>query len=172
MGAAEVVDGIDGELRPAAGDALVGGSINIESPLYMQVERTGMDTVLAEIGRLLEQAQGEKPAVKAHRRDHHDGAQDHEEDQVSAGDEADVAEEVAHELGVVAGGDLDEQDAHRHADRPQRADDGVEALFDPVFERGEDRSGDQGGGEAAGGRDGGARGAQGPARGSRLPSRT
>ncbi|HSG10922.1 MAG TPA: heavy metal translocating P-type ATPase [Gammaproteobacteria bacterium] len=50
-------------IRKAPGDTLVGGSINIESPLYMHVERTGMDTVLAEIGRLLEQAQGEKPAI-------------------------------------------------------------------------------------------------------------
>ncbi|MDX1697267.1 MAG: heavy metal translocating P-type ATPase, partial [Thiohalobacterales bacterium] len=50
-------------LRKAPGDTLIGGSINIESPLYMRVDRTGMDTVLAEIGRLLEQAQGEKPAI-------------------------------------------------------------------------------------------------------------
>jgi Cu2+-exporting ATPase len=57
---------LTGESTPiskSSGDALVGGSINIESPLYMRVERTGMDTVLAEIGRLLEQAQGEKPAI-------------------------------------------------------------------------------------------------------------
>ena len=57
---------LTGESTPIGktpGDVLVGGSINIESPLYMKVERTGMDTVLAEIGRLLEQAQGEKPAI-------------------------------------------------------------------------------------------------------------
>jgi len=57
---------LSGESTPigkSPGDALVGGSINIESPLYMHVDRTGMDTVLAEIGRLLEQAQGEKPAI-------------------------------------------------------------------------------------------------------------
>ena len=38
---------------------LIGGSINIESPLRMTVEKAGMDTVLAEIIRLLEQAQNE-----------------------------------------------------------------------------------------------------------------
>lgn len=57
---------LTGESTPigrSPGDPLVGGSINIESPLYMRVDRTGMDTVLAEIGRLLEQAQGEKPAI-------------------------------------------------------------------------------------------------------------
>lgn len=57
---------LTGESMPIAkssGDTLVGGSINIESPLYLRVERSGMDTVLAEIGRLLEQAQGEKPAI-------------------------------------------------------------------------------------------------------------
>ena len=50
-------------LGKSPGDTLIGGSINIESPLTMRVNRTGMDTVLAEIGRLLEQAQGEKPAI-------------------------------------------------------------------------------------------------------------
>ena len=45
------------------GDELVGGSINIESPLTMVVTRVGPDTVLAGILRLLEQAQGEKPAI-------------------------------------------------------------------------------------------------------------
>jgi Cu2+-exporting ATPase len=50
-------------LRKLPGDALIGGSINIESPLRMSVERTGLDTVLAEIVRLLDQAQTEKPAI-------------------------------------------------------------------------------------------------------------
>jgi Cu2+-exporting ATPase len=50
-------------LAKAQGAALIGGSINIESPLTVQVERTGLDTVLAEIVRLLEQAQNEKPAI-------------------------------------------------------------------------------------------------------------
>jgi Cu2+-exporting ATPase len=57
---------LTGESTPLAksqGAALIGGSINIESPLTVQVEHTGLDTVLAEIVRLLEQAQNEKPAI-------------------------------------------------------------------------------------------------------------
>jgi Cu2+-exporting ATPase len=50
-------------LRKRAGDELIGGSINIESPVYMTVTRVGMDTVLAHIMRLLERAQNEKPAI-------------------------------------------------------------------------------------------------------------
>ena len=50
-------------LAKAQGAALIGGSINIESPLTVHVQRTGLDTVLAEIVRLLEQAQNEKPAI-------------------------------------------------------------------------------------------------------------
>jgi Cu2+-exporting ATPase len=50
-------------LRKLPGDTLIGGSINIESPLRMAVDRTGLDTVLAEIVRLLDQAQTEKPAL-------------------------------------------------------------------------------------------------------------
>ncbi len=47
----------------AAGDALVGGSVNVESPLEMTVTRVGEDTVLSSIIRLLDRAQGEKPRV-------------------------------------------------------------------------------------------------------------
>jgi Cu2+-exporting ATPase len=50
-------------LHKLPGDTLIGGSINIESPLCMVVDRTGLDTVLAEIVRLLDQAQMEKPAI-------------------------------------------------------------------------------------------------------------
>jgi Cu2+-exporting ATPase len=50
-------------LRKVPGDTLIGGSINIESPLHMTIDRTGLDTVLAEIVRLLDQAQTEKPAI-------------------------------------------------------------------------------------------------------------
>jgi len=49
--------------RKCPGDTLIGGSINIESPLTMHVDRTGLDTVLAEIVRLLDRAQAEKPAI-------------------------------------------------------------------------------------------------------------
>jgi len=57
---------LSGESTPISkgpGGHLIGGSINIESPLYLRVEQVGLDTVLAEIVRLLEQAQGEKPAI-------------------------------------------------------------------------------------------------------------
>ena len=50
-------------LRKHQGARLIGGSINIESPLYLRVEQVGLETVLAEIMRLLEQAQNEKPAI-------------------------------------------------------------------------------------------------------------
>lgn len=45
------------------GDPLVGGTVNIESPLTMQVEKLGDSTVLASIIRLLERAQAEKPEL-------------------------------------------------------------------------------------------------------------
>lgn len=57
---------LTGESLPLAkrqGDELIGGSVNIDSPLVMQVERLGADTVLATIVRLLDRAQGEKPAI-------------------------------------------------------------------------------------------------------------
>ena len=57
---------LTGESTPfskSAGMRLIGGSINIESPLHMRVEKVGLDTVLAEIIRLLEHAQNEKPAI-------------------------------------------------------------------------------------------------------------
>ena len=50
-------------LHKATGDSVIGGSINIESPLTVAVTTVGMDTVLASIMRLLERAQGEKPAI-------------------------------------------------------------------------------------------------------------
>jgi Cu2+-exporting ATPase len=57
---------LTGESTPlpkGVGDVVVGGSINIESPLTVAVTTVGMDTVLASILRLLERAQGEKPAI-------------------------------------------------------------------------------------------------------------
>ena len=57
---------LSGESTPLGkqqGAHLIGGSINMESPLYLRVEQVGLDTVLAEIVRLLEQAQHEKPAI-------------------------------------------------------------------------------------------------------------
>jgi len=49
--------------RRGVGDSLVGGSVNNESPLVMQVEQVGEATVLSAIVRLLDRAQTEKPAV-------------------------------------------------------------------------------------------------------------
>lgn len=55
---------LTGESRPIAkgvGAKVVGGSIVADSPLTVTVTRTGEDTVLAAIVRLLERAQAEKP---------------------------------------------------------------------------------------------------------------
>lgn len=57
---------LTGESLPCqkhTGDTLVGGTVNIESPLTMQVEKVGDNTVLASIIRLLERAQAEKPEL-------------------------------------------------------------------------------------------------------------
>lgn len=50
-------------LRRIEGDVLVGGSVNVESPLLMKVEKLGEDTVHASIVRLLDRAQTEKPGI-------------------------------------------------------------------------------------------------------------
>jgi Cu2+-exporting ATPase len=44
-------------------DELVGGTVNIESPLVMRVDKLGADTTLSAILRLLERAQSEKPVI-------------------------------------------------------------------------------------------------------------
>jgi len=57
---------LTGESHPVSimtGDSVVGGSINIESPLVVEVKRVGEDTVLAGIIRLLDRAQTEKPRI-------------------------------------------------------------------------------------------------------------
>jgi Cu2+-exporting ATPase len=57
---------LTGESLPVAkgvGDAVIGGSLNVESPLTVRIERTGEDTLLSGILRLLERAQGEKPRI-------------------------------------------------------------------------------------------------------------
>lgn len=45
------------------GEALIGGSVNVDSPLVMCIEKVGVDTVLSAIVRLLDRAQGEKPQL-------------------------------------------------------------------------------------------------------------
>jgi Cu2+-exporting ATPase len=57
---------LTGEARPIAkgpGDAVVGGALNVQSPLMIEVTRVGEATVLAGIVRLLERAQAEKPRI-------------------------------------------------------------------------------------------------------------
>lgn len=50
-------------VRHSIGQQVVGGSVNIESPLDVRVEKTGQDTVLSGILRLLDRAQSEKPRI-------------------------------------------------------------------------------------------------------------
>ena len=45
------------------GEALIGGAVNVDSPLVMRVEQVGADTVLSAIARLLDRAQSEKPCL-------------------------------------------------------------------------------------------------------------
>ena len=57
---------LSGESLPLprqAGEALIGGSVNVESPLVMRIEKIGAETVLSAIVRLLDRAQGEKPRL-------------------------------------------------------------------------------------------------------------
>jgi Cu2+-exporting ATPase len=57
---------VTGESLPLArrpGERLIGGTVNVESPLVMEVDRVGEETVVAAIVRLLDRAQGEKPRI-------------------------------------------------------------------------------------------------------------
>jgi len=57
---------LTGESLPQAkkmNDSLVGGTVNVESPLIMCVEKVGGETVLSSIVRLLDRAQTEKPKL-------------------------------------------------------------------------------------------------------------
>ncbi len=45
------------------GEKVIGGTVNVESPLVIEVEKVGEDTTLAAIQRLLHQAQSEKPRL-------------------------------------------------------------------------------------------------------------
>jgi Cu2+-exporting ATPase len=57
---------ITGEAQPLprrAGDAVVGGSVNVSGPLVLRVTRVGEDTVLAAILRLLDHATADKPRL-------------------------------------------------------------------------------------------------------------
>ena len=57
---------LTGESRPVhkgSGDGVVGGSLNVSSPLTIRVDRVGESTRLASIQRLMERAAMEKPRV-------------------------------------------------------------------------------------------------------------
>ena len=57
---------LTGESLPRAraiGDELVGGSVNVESPLQLRVDKVGEDTLVSAIVRLLDRAQAEKPRM-------------------------------------------------------------------------------------------------------------
>ena len=57
---------LTGESRPVAkavGSALIGGSVNIRSPLVLRVEQVGEATQLASVLRLMERALAEKPRL-------------------------------------------------------------------------------------------------------------
>lgn len=57
---------LTGESRPlprGPGDAVIAGAVNVEQPLTVTVTGAGMDTTLSRIGRLIERAQSEKPAL-------------------------------------------------------------------------------------------------------------
>jgi Cu2+-exporting ATPase len=57
---------LTGESYPLAktiNEKVIGGTVNIESPLVIEVTKIGEDTVLASIQRLLDRAQTEKPGI-------------------------------------------------------------------------------------------------------------
>ena len=66
-GASSVVEAmLTGEPEPCGkqpGDALIGGTLNQQNPVVMRVERTGEETRLSAIVRLLDRAQSEKPRI-------------------------------------------------------------------------------------------------------------
>jgi len=57
---------LTGESHPLGktiNEKVIGGTVNIESPLLIEVQKVGEDTVLASIQRLLDRAQVEKPGI-------------------------------------------------------------------------------------------------------------
>ncbi|MDE2037790.1 MAG: cadmium-translocating P-type ATPase [Patescibacteria group bacterium] len=58
---------ITGESRPIskkAGDAVIGGSLNQDGSLTIEVSKTGADTAISQIMKLVREAQGSKPNVQ------------------------------------------------------------------------------------------------------------
>ena len=58
-----LLSGESSPLDKVPGDRLLGGSINVTNPLQMEVTAIGADTVMAEIERSIERAQGDKPPL-------------------------------------------------------------------------------------------------------------
>lgn len=57
---------LTGEFMPhqrTAGELVIGGSVNVESPLQVEVTRVGEDTLQSRIHRLVERAQADKPGI-------------------------------------------------------------------------------------------------------------
>ncbi|MGB5079226.1 MAG: heavy metal translocating P-type ATPase [Burkholderiales bacterium] len=57
---------LSGEAKPKAkraGDAVIAGAVNLSNPLVVKVEKTGADTVLSSVLRLIERAAAEKPRL-------------------------------------------------------------------------------------------------------------
>ena len=58
-----MLTGESGPVTRRAGDAVVAGTINAGDAVKLRVEKTGADTVLAQIGRLVTQAGSERPPL-------------------------------------------------------------------------------------------------------------
>ncbi len=58
-----LVTGESYPLRRVENDSVIGGTVNIESPIIVCLTKVGDETVLAGIQRLLDRAQTEKPAI-------------------------------------------------------------------------------------------------------------
>jgi P-type Cu2+ transporter len=59
---------LTGESRPRsrrAGETALAGSVNLGDPMEFEVERTGSDTLVSSIGRLLDRAQSERTPIAA-----------------------------------------------------------------------------------------------------------
>lgn len=57
---------LTGESTPVykkMGDKVIAGSTNLSSPIWVRVEKTGQQTILAGIGRMIEQARQQKSAI-------------------------------------------------------------------------------------------------------------
>ncbi|MFV2059154.1 MAG: heavy metal translocating P-type ATPase [Gammaproteobacteria bacterium] len=58
-----IITGESQPLEKKIDDAIIGGSINTANPIILSITKTGADTVIAGINRLLQRAQSEKPQI-------------------------------------------------------------------------------------------------------------